>query len=489
MRVNHRFGLNETSFGSCVLVAIICLASSVSIRAQVINSGVAGNNAVYSASKTISPSTAFVDASALSGTDFCGKITAALQVLNTTTGAAGGGVIDARGINPGSTNSCSVSPWASSTLTAFPAAVILLPAGTITLQPGANWILPNATRIIGEGPGSSGASMTSPSVTTITVATGFSGDMIEMGWESTTPPTGYPFSPCPIKNSNVTACFGVSVESLSLNGGGSTLTGVVGIENDISQERSYVDRVSMYSMAGTGLKIGAQPQPTSGCCQAQNSGPYSSIYFEASGTASTCANILGQGDLRGIHGITCIGNGSTNAAIYLDSSNVTIEDAHIDGFTTGILVGSNSTSTTNPVRGNVLLNIAGSVDSGSMSYLIEISSNNSSNTMDLSILGATSLHDSIGNPTNTIYDQLSNTTLPYTTDSHVSMYVLGESIPIVGTTAAYSRFTTSPTYPSWAVGSVALTSGAACTSVGSLDLPPAFVHVRIRQLSATPCPV
>lgn len=456
MKVKNSISAARTSSGCWPVVAVFALCLSTLIHAQTINSGNAGNNAVYSGTSTISASSAFVDASVLDPTgDLCGKINAALTLLNLTP-YTGAGVIDARGINPGLSNSCSTNPWASFTSSnPPPSSVILLPAGNITLSEGANLILPMGTRIIGEGPGSSGigAPAASPSVTTITAGTNFTGTMISMGADSST----YCGTSSPHN------CFGVSVEDLSLNGNGAT--SVVGIENDVSQERSYVSRVSMYSMAGTGLKIGPQPQPVSGCCRAQNSGPYSSIYYEASGTAGTCVNILGQGDSRGIHGITCIGNGSTNAAIYLDASNVTIEDAHLDGFGTGILIGSNTTSTgTNPVQSNVLLNITGSVDSGAMTNVIEIANPASSAVLstDVTIMGVTSLHDSNGNPTNTIYDQLTSTTLSYTGASHVGMYVLGETIG-----NGYSRFTTSAAAPTWGVGTATSISGS-CTSVGTL---------------------
>jgi hypothetical protein len=438
MNVSNRFNLAWMPVRYWFVVAFI-LISSAFTRAQTVSSGKAGNNAVYSGSSTIVPSSAFVDASVLDpGGDLCGKINAALTLLNSSP-YTGAGVIDARGITPGGSNSCSANPWAGFTSTTAPSSVVLLPSGTITLSSGANWVLPTGTRVIGEGPGASGGTTSSPSVTTIVAGTSFTGTMIAMG------------------SSTIcgSICFGVSVEDLSLNG--SALSGVVGIENDVSQERSYVSRVSMYQMAGTGLKIGTAGSGA-GCCQAQNSGPYSNIYYNSSGTAGTCANILGQGNSRGLHGITCVGNGSTTG-ILLDSSNVTIEDAHIDGFTTGILIGSNSSSA-NTVRGNVLFNVAGSVDSGSMTTLIQIS-NATVYTTDVTIMGASSLHDASGNATNTIVDQQTGTTLAYNPDSHVGMYVLGEAIG-----NGYSRFSTSPTFPTWGVGKNSI-SGA-CGSVGSL---------------------
>jgi|HubBroStandDraft_5_1064220.scaffolds.fasta_scaffold00433_4 hypothetical protein len=45
-----------------------------------------------------------------------------------------------------------------------------------------------------------------------------------------------------------------------------------------------------------------------------------------------------------------------------------------------------------------------------MTYLIDLSNANSSNTLDLTIMGASSLHDTNGNPSNTIYEQLTGST-------------------------------------------------------------------------------
>jgi hypothetical protein len=60
---------------------------------------------------------------------------------------------------------------------------------------------------------------------------------------------------------------------------------------------------------------------------------------------------------------------------------------------------------------------------------------------DVTIMGVTSAG------TNAIQDDETSTTV---TDATVGMYVLGEQTTSVA--AAYSRFTTSPNFPTWVVG-------------------------------------
>jgi hypothetical protein len=226
----------------------------------------------------------------------------------------------------------------------------------------------------------------------------------------------------------------------------------------------------MYQMAGTGLQIGSAAQPST----AQNSGPYSNIYYQASGTAGICASIYGQGDSRGIHGITCLGNSSTNAAIYLDSNNVTIEDAHLDGFATGILIGSQA-ATSNTSKGNVIFNVTGTAVSGTnMTALIEICGVTASSPCPANTSAATEITDitimgvanNASTTTNSIVDLQTGATLSFSPNKNVGMYVLGESITASSTVVGFSRFTTSPSYPTWGVGASSI-SGS-CTSVGSL---------------------
>jgi hypothetical protein len=449
--------------GWIVCGVLIVLVGLLSVSPTPVEAQSAGNNAVYTSASAIGPSASFIDASVLpstTSTDICSRINSALGMIPS---AIGSGVIDARGINSGNSSmTCAQSPWIN--LNPIPDSIILLPAGTITLASGSNWVLPNYTRLIGEGTGASGTS-----TTTIVAGSSFSGAMIQMGWNNTTPPPHYSANPCPGGNG---ICFGISVEDLSLNGSG--IAGV-GILNENSQEHSYVARVSMYQIPGTGLQIGGAGQDGNGCCQAQNSGPYSNILV-APGTAATsstvCAQVLGEPDTRGIHGITCEANGTPEAAILLDSDNTTIEDAHLDGFHDGILVGSMA-SESNNVQSNVLFNITGSVDFGPMTNLIHISKASPGNTTDLTILGATSINDSNGNPTNTIQDDetgTAGTTLPYTTDPHVGMYVLGQPMSGSASSPEYSRFTTSPSVPTWGFGNLSsiTITGKACTSLGAL---------------------
>ena len=413
----------------------------------------AGNNAVYSGTtnSSIVGSSSFIDASVLPSTathDVCFRINYALYLL-TLSPYNGAGVIDARGINTSNSSSssgaltCNYSPWSSSSgqqsFTSFPNAVILLPAGTIGLKSTATpWVLPDRTRIIGVG---SGANDTF--VTTLQAGPGVSGPMIEMGGSSGTP------VPCPA-TSNV--CNDVAVEDLRIDG--ANVAGVIGIQNQYSQELSYVNRVTFYRVKGTGLQVCA-----SGSMGAQNSGPYTNIRFEypsgvtPAGT-TVCAQIIGA-PTRGIHGLTCSNLSTTipSVAVNVDSPSNSIEDVFITGFGDGIQVGANGSA-----QSNTLLNISGAFGSGNLIHLCAgISCGSSSNVVtDASIIGAT--NSSSGG--DIIRDEVSSTSV---SDAHVGIYVLGEAV----SNAGYSRFTTSPNWPNWSVGSASLTVGSSCTA-GSL---------------------
>jgi hypothetical protein len=109
---------------------------------------------------------------------------------------AGTVVIDARGIN--TTNSkhssgnllCAGTPWFNGTnaSTSNPA-TILLPAATILIS--STWILPDGSKVIGEGSGGGSSG------TTLEVS-GFTGsEMIELGDSGM--PTNYTTYPCPLR--------------------------------------------------------------------------------------------------------------------------------------------------------------------------------------------------------------------------------------------------------------------------------------------------
>jgi len=276
-------------------------------------------------------------------------------------------------------------------------------------------------------------------------------------------------------------CFSVQVEDLALNGVDNQghYWPIDGIDNSVSQELSLVRHVSMVNIGGIGLSIGAN---------AGNSGPYSDISIEVTSSATACVAISWKP--RGIHGLscTCVQNGTAcsnkNAGIYLGGvgannsgieGNTSIEDVYINGFTDGIYVGQSGFETPAPAASNLLSNINGGsnvtnlihIDGGqSMSSTCPpqnaTSSNSVNNVCDLTILGATS---SAGN---TIYDQQNNNTiLSSVTDPTVGMYIIGEQVSAGSTNSSIgnSRFTTSPSVPTWIIG-----TGSPSTPCASGDL-------------------
>ncbi len=402
-----------------------------------------GYNEVKGTSAPV-PSGSFIDASVFTGSpsnDLCGKIFAALA-----TSPAAGGVIDARGINPGGTQTCTNAPWTNGNLSINTPAVILLPSGTIQI-PGP-WVLPDSTRIVGEGIAESGTG------TTIQAKSGFGGfPMIQMGASTLCPA---------VTNGNV--CHGVAVEHLTLDGNAED---VIGIQNEFSEELSYVDNVGLYRIEGTGLDI-----ETSGSgLGANNSGPYTNISFSAlssaSNTTTVCVRIL-NARTRGIHGLTCTAGksgGQGFAGITLDGSGNSIEDVHIEGFVDGILIGSEASA-----AGNILSNVTASEGSGPMTNIIHICNGSASpctssanQVTDLSILA---VNNEASPGVNTILDAVTGTTL---TDATLGIYVLGEPDALGGGgfIIGHSRFTTSPTVPSWGVGS-GIPGGTVSCQNGSL---------------------
>jgi hypothetical protein len=405
-----------------------------------------GDKAVYGATSETN-SHSYVDAStfftppATGPADVCGPINSALLYLQNkgttssckTSQYVNKGVVDARGIFPltaGAGLTCSTYPFPSGSLSA----TVLLPAGTITGGAGlqSTWVLPANVRLVGEG----------ANATTLVFNLPSGGNLIEMSYA--TPPFNTT-SKCP----NAT---GVAIEHLSISNGGSGA--VTGIFNNIAQELNSVNDVALTNINGagsTGLMIVGEFDGYPnwlGC--ADNSGPYTNIYFSGTGT---CVNINGTYATRGINGLTCDAGtgGSAAPAILLDGSNNTIQNVSISHYTgDGIVIGSQVNSvTSNNVFGyaqnNLLFNITGS----SVANLIHIcgSSDTSSscNTpanpappSDLTLMGIN------GGATASIQDDLTGSTL----SGSVGLYVLGEPLP----TGGYSRFTTNGGYPAWYVG-------------------------------------
>lgn len=443
------------------LVAALCALGLTMNRA----SAQKGDNAVCGTTGTctslvtgIVASPAFVDASVFcpsggckkGGTDFCSAVNQALLTLPSGVG----GTVDARGINPAGSpnaNTCASSPFTS--ITAPTLATILLPSGTITIS--TNWVLPDRTRIIGEGNNPTNG-------TTISVASGYpDSDMIEMGSSS-------------LCSDGVSGqCVGVSVEYVMIQGQG--LSGLNGVVNQYSGPASYLDHVNLHEFTGTSLTIEGN---------ATDSGPYSNLAISPSGVCVADSVCVQLGDVngnplstRGLHGLTCTCTTSSGAyGIGLNSSNNTLEDIHFEGFNDGIRVGSLTSSTgTIQTRGNVLLNLNGGDNNvDSMTNIIHVCSpatsscGSASNTVsDLTILSAYSQNNGSSNP-NVIQDDLTSTTIGTSSASTVGMYILGDAMGSSG--MDYSRFTTTPSLPTWsaqAPGGSGASSSVACSS-GSL---------------------
>lgn len=411
-----------------------------------------GWNAVYGPSSTVS-TYAFVDASQLGTTDICLAINTALTHYETI---SFGLVVDARGMNPTGTVTCSSggspNPWANVSGN-FPN-VVLLPSGTINIS--AKWVLPGKTHVTGEGPNS-----------TMIVAN-FSGDMIDMGIETTSS------NPCYDSTNNTWDCQAIVVEHLGLNGNNTATNGIV---NCCAQELSRVNDVFIQNVT-TGLSLNDR--------FVQNSGPYSNISMSNVGQCVTMepgSNGGASAATRGIHGLTCVTNGkSTNPAIVVDTANNTFDDVYIQGGASspmqdGISIGVNPGELSGvAAQGNILSNIQGVnlinvVHIGGGSQAPSGSSNcpnSSTYACDVNVFAVSG-----SRVTRTIEDDLyapggSNT---YITDANVGMYVLGELVAGGagnGTASiGYSRVTTSPSVPTWFVGPSSPLQGHSCT-IGDL---------------------
>lgn len=377
-----------------------CLLHSPLVSAQAQK----GNGAVYPTTGGPVPSTASIDAFALQGqADICATIYGILKGTSYLYPSQGA-VIDARGINTGlDCTGANSNPWGVSTGYQNKPSIILLPPGVIKIP--STWVLPNGTRLIGEGVG----------VTTVSAGS-LSGPMIQFG---------------DVNNCPSHFCSGISVENLELNGNGQALTG---IQNYYSQDLSYVDHVTLFGIAGTGLDVGSD---VNGLGNAQGSGPYSNITFDTNqATTGICARLSASGT-RGIHGLTCISENTVGDAIYVDSSNNSLEDIRIMGFDNGIVVGMNAVA-----QGDVLLNVYGdTIATGIVPPPVNVVLI-STNAKDLSIVGVR--NKDAGGINSTINDTLTSTKL---TDTSVAMYILGES-----SNPGFTRFTTSANAPSWLIG-------------------------------------
>ncbi len=439
--MRYQNGLTRRSVGWLTLFLIAgSLISTAPLNAQH-----QGNSAYYpSNGTTLAGSGVYIDASQFGGSAaFCLKVNDALNAIPT---GVSGAVVDARGINAGGSNTCSTDPF-NGTYTITNGSVLLLPSGTISISAG--WVIPAATRVIGEGSGLTIIKATS---------TLSSKPMLTMGSSACEP------------------CQGVAIEELSLNGNNEATMGIL---NQNSQEHSYVRNVVISNVSGTGLTVNTN--------DSGNSGPYENLLITA-GTSSAAQCVVfggsnpnnGPAGLRGLHGLTCMGNGSASSTgIDLNTANTTVENILVGGFTNGIVVGdlSNTASPTSnawPVQGVVLENIWAAALSGfTMTNLIELSNAGNcdsgncfgTTTSDIDLLG---INNTVA--TNTINDQLTGYIVTKAQAQNVAVYILGQPLyypsVLTGTPAQMTRFTTVPSQTSWGTGSNNVTNGT-CTTVGS----------------------
>jgi hypothetical protein len=301
--------------------------------------GRAQDNAVYATGTNTGPSAAFLDASTFTApntaTDICAKINDAL--IYASTNFPLGVVIDARGIlSPPASLACpaGTTPWAYQGRNPTNPSTILLPAATIVILKG--WVLPSNTRILGTEPTPAPSSGGIPTLQAGGNNFDTSTAMIEMGSSSLCS------SPCT----------GISVEHLTLD---ANTAAADGIHNGWAQGLSYAAHIILRNIS-TATNITTVGLRVDG--SATDSGPYSDINFVAGGGTPACVRLETQ--TRGVHGITCIGNTNTVApgpagnlaGIYVDASNNSVEDVHIEEFYDGIEIGNGGS---NSVVGNVVV--------------------------------------------------------------------------------------------------------------------------------------
>ena len=303
--------------------------------------------------------------------------------------------------------------------------MILLPAGGINVS--APWVLPGNVKLIGVSGGAGNTTLVANSSIT---------DVIDMG------SSGYCSSQ---------PCSGISIEHLTIFGNGNASNGIV---NNWAQSTSYVNDVTIQNVNCAGLIVGAA-----------NSGPYTNIYYLNGSQSSSCTGggtsvlyplcVDIEAQTRGVHGITCaltamINSPTKRAAIYVNASNNTVEDAHIESFWDGIQVGdvpSNENSVGNVVIASV---DGGNNGSGTIQNIVHICGSHPASSgapcnsiagtvTDVSVIQSTYV---AGRSTETsVQDDVTGTSIPATNgNSLTSLYTLGEAIG-----GGYTLFSTSPT--------------------------------------------
>jgi hypothetical protein len=478
----HRVLHADRVFAGTIILAFCFAAISTTVEAQLCVASKQGNGAVWAncpnPPSQVVPTQAFVDAIAwcpgspnCDTADICTVINHAItQGLSSS-----GGVVDARGVvnSVGLPVACANNPFPQSKNTV--PVTVLLPSAKLNIQ--ATWVLPSNTRIVGQG-------RETQLIATSTFTTDpFSSvlAMVEMGNSNVCPATG---------------CTDIAIEHLYLDGANLNVSGVglTGIYNNNATDGSYVDDVTFAHIAAVSASQGSLTTGLLIDAGATGSGPYSKITFPGADSTlcsgltcpqTACVQI--RAATRGLHGITCtaasVRSGAPAAAVYLDASNSTIEDAHFEGFHDSIVVGDRQNAT---VSGNLIWNISGDDGGrGQGTNAIHICnphssqqtgacSSNSTSATDVSIFQAQS-----GKNMTTIEDDLTNTIINSSSSlSYAGMYLLGEPMGVTQSgSLQYSRFTTSlgstngssTTVPTWAVGSTGLGTGStSCSTPGAL---------------------
>ncbi len=493
--------------GSYLLVTVVAtlgcmLATPREMSAQI--TGTKGNKAVYSGTTTasIKGSSAYVDATAFQGTsnDICAIINAALGALPTT-----GGVVDARGIQNVTTLgnplvcAADTTPWLKKSgstyvFTTTPSDILLPAANICIVTP---WIIPDKTRVLGAGefgpygtiitayygsePTACSGTFGSTNFSDGNVPTGGSSTMFYMGYNGT--PSGtplYPSAPCPN-----TTCTNVAVKDMQLVGEAlPTSSGTNGIYNSNSQTLSYVDQVEFSEIPGTGLVSSAPEARYTDLSASPNT----------SGVAGTLCLALVQPNgvpsgngVSGVHGLSCTPPTQTTTQVTgmtSDGLSINNEDMHFEAATTnGLLIGANDASQANVVinvsggediayttsPANCMLGASGCNPTGGVVHLSNAQNSTSANA-DVALLAIVSDCGGCTYQPTTILDDntgdfLFNSANPKTkdTDRSVGLYVVGESYT---RSPEFSRFTTSPSWQTWGVG-----TGAPPTAAVSVCAP------------------
>jgi len=480
----------KISFSTRSVIAFVVLVGWFSVTpSRMTAQSTTGQKTVFSSSNIPAPSTVWVDASAFwtRGTlDMCTLLQNNIFTSTYGTTYPNGAVIDARGlVNASHSTACSVDPF-DALSGPPPSTTLLLPSGYIDIM--VPWTVPNNTRIVGDEQGTRIRANFSQSY------------MIQMGG---TEPTSHKYL-CPTSGTTQLPCTSVGLEHLFLDGslvveGNGYVVG--GINNQYSGAGSYVNDINLWQLSLTGLYVGTA-----------NSGPYSNISYVANSTcgSSGCLCIDLEAQTRGVHGVTCIGNTTTDgedqgAGIFVNASNNSIEDVHIEAFWDGIEVGNTSGTVANVFLSNITGTTTGSGDSAApTNNTVHLCGGNS---LD-SALGTCASHGTVplqditvlqamnfsGPKTTTVVDDVTkNAIVSCSSGSNTpgcavplstGMYALGELDAKTGT-GAYSMFTSSPTtpngyyqnnptfassyMPTWGVGSTttALTNEP-CSPVGAI---------------------